>query len=265
MAPTPLQSKTIVLEFASEAEYEELMKDSKRLRTYIEECYAATPELFPPALDRGFHFHGFVYSKKLGVRTRRIRLVANGEAYQLRPSFLMPYMTTKTPLVSEILLLRFWGVPFWMLARLGGRSPMFWYRIYASLGRFSLVGTTVKQKENLPSHLLADEKHTRWLRRKAYVTTTVAQNCFLGAAVVGGAGQEELAQGYKVFREEAHRVDPDYSPRTVTTDGWEPLREAWKTLFATIEIILCFLHSWLKIKRRCRRDKGLLQQIGEKV
>ena len=37
---------------------------------------------------------------------------------------------------------------------------MYWYPIYVSLGRASLVGTTVKEAQKLPQHLLADEKHT---------------------------------------------------------------------------------------------------------
>jgi hypothetical protein len=42
------------------------------------------------------------------------------------------------------------------------------------------VGTTVKQSENLPRHLLADEKHVRFQGSKAYIATTVANDCVLG-------------------------------------------------------------------------------------
>jgi hypothetical protein len=36
----------------------------------------------------------------------------------------------------------------------------YWHRLERSLGRFSLVGTTVQAAESLPRHLVADEKHT---------------------------------------------------------------------------------------------------------
>ncbi len=51
---------------------------------------------------------------------------------------------------------------------------MYWYRIFISLGRASIVGTTIKKPQKLPQHLLADEKHT-WLgKNRVYLPTTVA-------------------------------------------------------------------------------------------
>src|SRR5262249_28711856 len=56
--------------------------------------------------------------------------------------------------------LRKFAVPFWALTEAFGRSPMYWYRLECSLGRSSLVGTTVRSGGRLPQHLVADEKHT---------------------------------------------------------------------------------------------------------
>ena len=38
---------------------------------------------------------------------------------------------------------------------------MFWYRLETSLGRNSLVGTTVRNPDALPQHLAADEHHAQ--------------------------------------------------------------------------------------------------------
>lgn len=265
MIPTPRKDRTIVVNFASKSKYNEIVENRSWFRSYLEQSYFLTPEIFPPFFEDGFRFHGTICSKKQQLCTRRILLKATGEVYQIRPSFVLPYMTAMTDKISDILLLRLWSVPFWMLARLGGRDHMFWWRIYVSLGRFSLVGTTVKKPEKWPAHPLADEKHTRWKKQKVFVPTTVANNCFLGAAVTKSASEDDLAEGYGVFRDEAVAIDPHYRPKTVTTDGWEALQNAWRRLFDGIVVILCFLHSWLKIKRRCKRDNGLLQKIGEKV
>ena len=43
---------------------------------------------------------------------------------------------------------------------------MYWHRLECSLGRSSLVGTTVKAADRLPRHLVADEKHTTMARRE---------------------------------------------------------------------------------------------------
>ena len=37
---------------------------------------------------------------------------------------------------------------------------MYWYRLEQSLGRFNIVGTTVKGPDSLPQDLLADENTT---------------------------------------------------------------------------------------------------------
>ena len=83
-------------------------------------------------------------------------------------------------------LLRKFAVPFWALTELYGRSPMYWYRLERSLGRFSVVGTTVQAADHLPRHLVADEKHTTLIQkktRKVYLATTVGGGCCLGIAL----------------------------------------------------------------------------------
>ena len=46
---------------------------------------------------------------------------------------------------------------------------------FLSFSSYSLVGTTLRQKETLPEHVLADEHHIRVQGQKAYVTTTVGK------------------------------------------------------------------------------------------
>jgi len=57
---------------------------------------------------------------------------------------------------------------------------MYWYRLETQLGRYNLVGSTVSASEQLPFHLVADEKHTRIKGEKAYIATTCANECLLG-------------------------------------------------------------------------------------
>lgn len=197
---------------------------------------------------------------------RRIRLKnENEDAYQIRPSFMMPYMIAETDEVEKALYLRRWGVPFDALAYVFGRDAMFWYRAYISLGRNSVVGTTIKAPERLPEHVVADEKHTRHKSEKVYVATTVAQGCILGSGIASNAGSKELTKAYRDFKDESLELAPQYQPKTVNTDGWEATQQAWKSLFPKIILILCFLHSFLKIKERCRRSKELLKSVGDKV
>ncbi len=127
----------------------------------------------------------------------------------------MPYLTARVAEVEGPLLLRKFGVPFWVLAYLFGADPMYWYRLECGLGRFSVVGTTVRQGD-VPEHLLADEHHQTLDGQKVYIATTVGGGCCLGAEPVEAAGADELTAAYAVFQEEARDIAPSTLPRRST-------------------------------------------------
>jgi hypothetical protein len=54
------------------------------------------------------------------------------------------------------------------------------------------------------------------------------------------------------------------APETVNTDGWPATQQAWKALFHRITIILCFLHSFIKIRDRSKKAFGALGQEVQK-
>ncbi len=209
------------------------------------------PELFPAKISSGYKMKEIRFSKKLKIKTRRV-LVA-GASYTIRPSFVMPYMTGFVEDVESPLFLRKFAVPFWALSHCFGKNPMFWYRLEASLGRNSLLGTTIKSAEHLPQHLSADEKHTRLLGNKTYIATTAGSDCILGASVSESASEEDLKKAYSVFKKEAACVNPEYRPDTVNTDGWLSIQNAWKKLFPGIAVIPCFLHIFIGIRDRSRK------------
>ncbi|UBF24131.1 hypothetical protein K9N68_39615 (plasmid) [Kovacikia minuta CCNUW1] len=116
-----------------------------------------------------------------------------------------------------------------------------------------------------PPHLLSDEKHTWWQGERVYVATTVGEGCILGAQLSVGAGSEALQEAYRVFAQEARELDSHYSPQTLNTDGWEATQNAWRGLFAGVNLILCFLHSVLAIGQRCRLQGELWQSLQDKL
>jgi hypothetical protein len=142
--------KTICLPIADGVDYDQLVKDRKKFRLYLDQLIAQHPELFPVEIVQGYCFHGFRTSAKLGLVSRRIRLVSNGEAYQLRPDFVMPYMIGETETMEKGLYLRQFGVPYEAIAYVMGKDPMYWYRAAMAMGRPSLVGTTLKDEVAFP-------------------------------------------------------------------------------------------------------------------
>jgi hypothetical protein len=263
METSNVGNKVICLPFDSEAEYEACVKSPHMYRKYIETQLSQYPELFPAEISSGFTFHDIYPSVKQKIKLRRIKISKSKEVFLIRPSFLMPYCIARTEQVEKALYLRQWGVPFYALTYVFGHSDMFWYRAWVGMGRNSIVGTTVKKAESLPQNLVVDEKHT-WLEaEKHYVPTTVAANCILGATLVSDASAEALKEGYKEFVTEALALDPTYQPQTVCVDGWQATQQAWRELFPAITLILCFLHSIIKIESRCRAQ--LRKLIKEKA
>jgi hypothetical protein len=142
--------KTICLPIPADVEYQDFVEDTARYRTYLDELIQKHPELFPAEISDGYCFHGFVESDKLHLRTRRIRLKRNRQAYQLRPDSVMPYMIGHTEAVEKGLYLRRYGVPYEAIAHVLGHNAMYWYNATQALGRISIVGATVKDPSAFP-------------------------------------------------------------------------------------------------------------------
>jgi hypothetical protein len=230
------------------------------LKSHIE----AHPELFPDTIGGGWSFYGFTKdSVKQELRVRRIVTKADGEVWQIRPSFVMPYMTCDTDTAEKILFLAKWA-PDWALARVFKKDVMTVYRLKTHMGRYNMVGTTVKTPEQLPKDLVADEKHSRISGEKVYMATTVSEQCFLGASVSAGADEDELTEAYGQFQREAQQVQPEYQPETVNTDGWQATMKAWVTLFPQLCVIQCFLHAVLSLKNvATKATRALYQQMAD--
>src|SRR5229473_7657159 len=223
----------------TESEYDRFLTDRSYAKDRLEGLYEACAALFPDAFPSGYAFFGSTEpSMKQQLLCRRIRLDQGRTVFTIAPAFVMPSMTGRTQDVDHALFLRRFHVPCWAIAHVFGREAMYWYRLEQGLGRFSLVGTTVKNPERLPKDLVADEKHS-WLKgERVYIATTAAQDCILGASVALSASQAALEKAYGVFASEARTLDAHYAPQTVNTEGWQATQGAWKALCTHITVIL---------------------------
>src|SRR6266850_1165770 len=221
----PTRGKSLCVPFESDEHYAVCVADLESFRQQLTAVCGHHPELFPARIDEGLVLHDKRWSSKQQLMLRRIERKATAGVFLVRPSFLMPSMVGRTEAVEKALSLRHWGVPFDALVSVFGRNAMDWYRAEMALGRPAIVGSTVKQPEKLPGHVLADEKHTWALGQEVSVPTTVGGGCILGATVADAASAAALEAAYGEFAQEARALSPTYSsPKTVC-------------------IILCFLHS----------------------
>ena len=107
---------------------------------------------------------------------------------------------------------RKFAVPFWVLTTVFGRYSMYWYRLERSLGRFSLVGTTVSAAECLSDNLAADEKHPL-VGEKVYLEATAGGGCCLGMARSRRPGMTPEGSLWSLPRG-GPAFDPQYRPET---------------------------------------------------
>lgn len=248
----------------SQKEYNDNVNDPAKFRTLLNPRIEQYPELFPSNIREGYIMKDTYFSRKMLIIIRRIDI--SGISYTIRPSFVMPYMVGMVADIEKPIFLRKFDVPFWALSYVFGRDSSYWYRIDLSLGRNSLVGTTIKNPQDLPQHVVADEKHTWILGNKVYVATTVGNGCILGASIAKDAGEQSLIKAYGHYKEETQCMNSEYAPETVNTDGWLPTQNVWKSIFPFVIVISCFLHVFIKIRDRSKKKfKDIYQQIATKL
>jgi len=255
-------SRQICLPLTQE-QYDDIWNDPAEVRKLVDQVIIRSPELFPAKINEGYQLSGKLPpSKKMpNIQLRHLRVA--GQAYYLRPSFVMPSFTGTTDELRIPMELIAHGTALWIIVKVFGRNEMFWLRQKQRLGRNSIVGTTVKDPSKLPLHLAADEHHAKWRGEKGFIATTAAQDCLLGVALTDKANDKALAEAYGVFHAEATAVNQDYNPKTVNTDGWFSTQNAFKSMFPAIITILCFLHGFLKIRDRGRKEFELHERVWE--
>lgn len=242
----------------------DVIENPKKFREELDSLIVKFPELFPCNIENGYTIKEIRRPKKSEIPIRRI--IVDSVSYTVRPSFVMPYHVAFTDEIEKALFLRKFDVPFWALSHVFGRDMMFWYRVEQSLGRNSIVGTTIKDPDLLPEHLAADEKHSRLKGDKVYVPTTVGAQCILGVSVSEDAGEIGLKKAYGEFKEEALDLNPDYRPKSTNTDGWRATVKTWHSLFPGIIVIACFLHVFIKMRdRSSKKFRELFNIAAEKM
>jgi hypothetical protein len=153
------------------------------------------------------------------------------QVFTIAPSGLMPYGVGLTDDLEKALFLRRFDVPFWALSYVFGRDEQDWYRLENHFGRYNLVQTVVKNPENLPKHLLADEKVT-WLNgEKVGIATTVGEDCVLGASVALGLDTPTLPKLTNPSRRKHDNLTrPISQRRSIRTAGKPPKKSGRSTM-----------------------------------
>jgi hypothetical protein len=260
---TPKGTRIIRLPI-TELLYPETVKSPFLFRQWIDGLDQKYKLLFDCDLSQGYQLHDIRYSQKMSLSYRRISI--GEEIYTVHPSFIMPYWSGKVADCREGILLYLRGTSLDSIVTCFGENQQKWLDRVNHLGRFSIVGTTVKSPDLLAESLTADEKITFLNGKEVYACVTVGENCILGADLSLTEDEDGLKESYDIFKQESLNISPDYQPKSVNTDGWAATRKAWKGLFNEIILILCFLHSYIKIRSISKKEplkNELFNQVWE--
>src|SRR5947209_5210408 len=76
--------------------YQAIVHSAEEFRLWLDTAFREMPELFPKAFASGYTLKDARCSKKIDLLLRRIECQSSGEAFSVRPSFVLPYMTGYT-------------------------------------------------------------------------------------------------------------------------------------------------------------------------
>ncbi len=146
-------------------------------------------------MDHGSPLHDCYTAVNQDLIVRRIKVKATGAVFALRPSCVMPSMMARPEEVEKARARRPWGGPCDALASGCGREALCWSRAWLAVGRPSLLGTTVKDPQQVPPDLVADAQVPWVAGQEVDVPTTVGGGGCLGGRVVAAAATAALATG----------------------------------------------------------------------
>ena len=136
-----------------------MIPDRPYAQSRLEERYEDDPEGFPEAFGGGDAVFGFPEpSIKQQLRCRRIPLEQGDEGFTAAPAVVMPSRSGRTDEGEKALFLMRFQVRCWAIAEVCGRDPREGDRVEQGLGRFRVVGSTVKRADRLPPDGVADDK-----------------------------------------------------------------------------------------------------------
>jgi hypothetical protein len=244
--------------------YSETIESAYLFRHWIDGLDEKYKLLFDRDLSQGYQLHDIRYSRKMSLSYRRISI--GKEIYTIHPSFVMPYWSGKVVDCRDGIMLYLRGTSLDNIVTCFGENQQKWLDRVNHLGRFSIVGTTVKSPDLLAESLTADEKITFLNGKEIYACVTVGEDCILGADLSLTEDEDGLKESYDIFKQESLNISPTYQPKSVNTDGWAGTRKAWKGLFNEVILILCFLHSYIKIRSISKKEplkNELFNQVWE--
>ena len=102
----------------------------------------------------------------------------------------------------------------------------------------------------LPTSSLTDEKHSRCLTERVYLTSIVRGRVIWPLGSSASKSAAACTASYGVFQHAALAHEPSYQGRGGLTDGFDSTVSSMRTLFPTARLGLCLRHALNKLPRK---------------
>src|SRR6478672_3082875 len=229
-------NRTITVDFQDQATYFQLIHEGK---AFVEFVFAFLLALgfqlkhkSSCSASGGLTRHSHYARVRLGGLTIwRIQCTRCKAVFTVLPHFVLRYRTMRPDVARDALLATHGGLSLEWCATICHISPMALYRVICAFGQHSLVSVLTRCGLRLPTYILADEKHSRCLTERVYLTSIVKGRVIWHLGYSASKSAAACTASYGVFQRAALAHEPSYQVRGVLTDGFDSTVSSMRTLF----------------------------------
>ena len=249
---TTRENRTITVDFHDESNYFQLICDGTAFVEFVLAFVLAIGfQLAHKATCRGggcLTRHSHDARLRLGGLTIwRLQCASCKAVFTVLPHFILRYRRMSPEVARQALIATHGGLSLEWCATICHISPMALYRLICALGQHGLVTVLTRCHLPLPTYILADEKHSRCLTERVYLTSIVRGRVLWHLGYSASKSAAAFTESYGVFQRAALAHEPSYQVRGVLTDGFDSTVNSMRTLFPKARLGLCLRHALNKL------------------
>ena len=246
------ENRTITVDFHDESTYFQLLSDGKAFVEFVLAFLLSIGfQLAHKATCTGggcLTRHSHYARVRLGDLTVwRIQCTSCKAVCTVLPHFVLRYRRMSPDIARQALIATHGGLSLEWCATICHISPMALYRVICALGQHSLVTVLTRCGVPLPTYILADEKHSRCLTERVYLTSIVKGRVLWHLGYSDAKSAAAFTESYGVFQRAALAHEPSYQVRGALTDGFDSTVSSMRTLFPRARQGFCLRHALNKL------------------
>jgi hypothetical protein len=251
-AKTRRENRTLTVDFHDEATYFQLLSNGKAFVEFILAFILSVgfqlahkvPCPGGGCLTRHSHY---ARVRLGGLTIWRIQCTSCKAVFTVLPHFVLRYRRMSPDVARQALIATHGGLSLAWSATICHISPMALYRLICALGQHSLVTVLTRCGLPWPTYILADEKHSRCLTARVYLTTIVRGRGLWHLGYSESKSAAAFTESYGMFQRAALEHEPSYRVRGALTDGFDSTVRSLRTLFPGARLGYCLRHALNKL------------------